>query len=446
MIKYLIIVSYIINSCLKVYGQTNVRKTDDGYSLFRDGKPYYVNGVGGEGNFKKMVEIGANSVRTWGVENAQAVLDEAQKNGITVMLGLWLNQERQGFDYDNKEKVKKQLEYYKTVVEKFKNHPALLMWGIGNELDLDYKNPNAWYAVQDIAKYIHQSDPNHPTSTVIAGLDSMDAQYIKQRCPDVEILGINTYGDIGSVSRNIKRFGWDGPYMITEWGPRGYWEAPVTSWKVSIEQNSSEKRDIYYNQFQKYILPNKNYCLGSYAFYWGAKQEYTETWFGLFSKENVPTEAIDALQEDFTGNKIDKPAPSLSKLTIEGKEATDNVMLKAEDVFNAEVVLKGMDEKTIRSLNYRWRILEESTDKKSGGDAEAEAAEIPGLIIKGSNSNNLKFRAPDREGMYRLFVSIMNNGKVAYANLPFKVLPRAEGDKQMKLVKMKYTDMKDFEQ
>ncbi len=431
---------------MKVYGQTNVRKTDDGYSLFRDGKPYYVNGVGGEGNFKKMVEIGANSVRTWGVENAQAVLDEAQKNGITVMLGLWLNQERQGFDYDNKEKVKKQLEYYKTVVEKFKNHPALLMWGIGNELDLDYKNPNAWYAVQDIAKYIHQSDPNHPTSTVIAGLDSMDAQYIKQRCPDVEILGINTYGDIGSVSRNIKRFGWDGPYMITEWGPRGYWEAPVTSWKVSIEQNSSEKRDIYYNQFQKYILPNKNYCLGSYAFYWGAKQEYTETWFGLFSKENVPTEAIDALQEDFTGNKIDKPAPSLSKLTIEGKEATDNVMLKAEDVFNAEVVLKGMDEKTIRSLNYRWRILEESTDKKSGGDAEAEAAEIPGLIIKGSNSNNLKFRAPDREGMYRLFVSIMNNGKVAYANLPFKVLPRAEGDKQMKLVKMKYTDMKDFEQ
>jgi len=274
----------------------------------------------------------------------------------------------------------------------------------------------------------------------------MDAQYIKQRCPDVEILGINTYGDIGSVSRNIKRFGWDGPYMITEWGPRGYWEAPVTSWKVSIEQNSSEKRDIYYNQFQKYILPNKNYCLGSYAFYWGAKQEYTETWFGLFSKQNVPTEAIDALQEDFTGNKIDKPAPSLSKLTIEGKEATDNVMLKAEDVFNAEVVLKGMDEKTIRSLNYRWRILEESTDKKSGGDAEAEAAEIPGLIIKGSNSNNLKFRAPDREGMYRLFVSIMNNGKVAYANLPFKVLPRAEGDKQMKLVKMKYTDMKDFEQ
>ena len=446
MIKYLIIVSLIINSCLKVYGQTNVRKTDDGYSLVRDGKPYYVNGVGGEGNFKKMVEIGANSVRTWGVENAQAVLDEAQKNGITVMLGLWLNQERQGFDYDNKEKVKKQLEYYKTVVEKFKNHPALLMWGIGNELDLDYKNPNAWYAVQDIAKFIHESDPNHPTSTVIAGLDSMDAQYIKQRCPDVEILGINTYGDIGSVSRNIKRFGWDGPYMITEWGPRGYWEAPVTSWKVSIEQNSSEKRDIYYNQFQKYILPNKNYCLGSYAFYWGAKQEYTETWFGLFSKENVPTEAIDALQEDFTGNKIDKPAPSLSKLTIEGKEATDNVMLKAEDVFNAEVVLKGMDEKTIRSLNYRWRILEESTDKKSGGDAEAEAAEIPGLIIKGSNSNNLKFRAPDREGMYRLFVSIMNNGKVAYANLPFKVLPRAEGDKQMKLVKVKYTDMKDFEQ
>ena len=446
MIKFLLFISIIFFTCIDVHAQTSVQKTPDGFTLRCNGKPYYVNGVGGEGNFKKMVEIGANSIRTWGVENAQSILDEAQKNGITVMLGLWMNQERQGFDYDNAEKVKKQFEYYKGVIEKYKNHPALLAWGIGNELDLDYKNPNAWYAVQDIAKYIHQTDPFHPTTTVIAGLDSMDAQYIKQRCPDVEILCINTYGDIGNVSRNIKRFGWDGPYMITEWGPRGYWEAPQTDWKVSIEQNSSEKRDVYYNQYQKYILPNKNNCLGSYAFYWGAKQEYTETWFGLFSKENIPTEAIDALQENFTGNKIENPAPSLSKLTLEGKEVSENISIKADDIFSAQVDLKSTDENILKKYKYRWRILEESTDKKSGGDAEAEADEVPGLVIKGANSNAIKFRAPERAGMYRLFVSIMNNGKVAYANLPFKVIPRAEGDKQMKFVKMRFTDMKDFEQ
>ena len=186
--------------------------------------------------------------------------------------------------------------------------------------------------------------------------------------------------------------------------------------------------------------------MGSYAFYWGAKQEYTETWFGLFSKENIPTEAIDALQENFTGNKIENPAPSLSKLTIEGKEVSENISIKADDIFSAQVDLKSTDENILKKYKYRWRILEESTDKKSGGDAEAEADEVPGLVLKGANSNAIKFRAPERAGMYRLFVSIMNNGKVAYANLPFKVIPRAEGDKQMKFVKMKFTDMKDFEQ
>jgi hypothetical protein len=45
---------------------------------------------------------------------------------------------------------------------------------------------------------------------------------------------VNTYGDIAGVPANISRFGWTGPYMITEWGVNGYWESPKTSWDVSI--------------------------------------------------------------------------------------------------------------------------------------------------------------------------------------------------------------------
>lgn len=428
----------------QLLAQTKVVKTQEGFQLIRNGNPYYVKGVGGEGNFDKMVQIGANSVRVWGVENAENVLNEAQKNGISVMLGLWLNQERQGFDYDDSEKVIKQFNYYKTIIEKYKNHPALLMWGIGNELDLDYKNPNAWNAVQDIAKYIHQVDPNHPTSTVTAGLDSMDVAYIKERCPDVEIYCINTYGDIGNVPTNIKKYGWNGPYMITEWGPRGYWEAPQTEWKVSLEQSSTEKRDLYYNSYQNFIEPNKNYCLGSYAFYWGNKQEYTETWFGLFSKDNLPTEAVDALEENFKGKKVEKAAPSLSQISIDGKLASENIVLKAEEIYGAEVIIK-LNGENAKHTKFIWRILEESTDKKSGGDAEAEAEEIQGLIIKGNNKNSIKFRAPQNAGHFRLFATIKRNGKVAYANIPFKVIPRTQDDKQVRFVKFKYTDLKDFE-
>ncbi|MFM6943741.1 MAG: hypothetical protein ACKOXV_00460, partial [Bacteroidota bacterium] len=72
----------------------------DGYEFYRNGKPYYVKGLGGDVHLDIAVKIGANSIRTWGVERAQQVLDEAQQKGLTVMLGFWLQHERHGFDYD----------------------------------------------------------------------------------------------------------------------------------------------------------------------------------------------------------------------------------------------------------------------------------------------------------------------------------------------------------
>jgi hypothetical protein len=423
--------------------QTKVVKTHVGYQLLRDGKPYYVKGLGGEVNFDKMVEVGANSLRTWGIDDAQHVLDEAQKRGLTVMLGLWLQHERHGFDYDNSEKVLSQLNHFKSIVDKFKNHPALLLWGVGNELDLNYTNPNCWNAVQDVAKYIHQVDPNHPTSTVTAGLDSLEVGHILKRCPDIDIYCINTYGDIANVPANVLKFGWKGPYMITEWGPNGYWESPKTSWGVSLEQSSTEKRNVYSERYKKYIEPNKNYCLGSYAFLWGAKQEYTETWFGLFSKDNKMTEPIDAIQEVFTDKPIDKPASTIKSFFINNKIATDNIVLKAEGRNQANFTIELP--KNMGMPKYKWRIIQESTDKKSGGDKEDEAIEIGGLI-KNGKSNVITFLAPKNPGQYRLFVSALYNDKLAYANIPFLVTPRDENEKQAKAVQFKYVDMKSFDQ
>jgi hypothetical protein len=404
-----------------------------------------VKGVGGEVNFDKMIAIGANSFRTWGVENAQKVLDEAQKRGLTVMLGLWLQHERHGFDYDNKEKVKSQLEYFKNVIKQFKDHPALLMWGVGNELDLDYTNPNCWNAVQDIAQYIHQIDPNHPTSTVTAGLDSLEVQYIKSRCPDIDIYSINTYGDIAGVPKNIAKYGWNGPYMITEWGPNGHWESPQTKWGVSIEQTSTEKTASYLNRYKEYIAPNKNYCLGSYAFLWGAKQEYTETWYGLFSKDNLPTEPIDALEFVFTGNMSKNPAPSVMAMQVDGKDAFSSINIKGGEKYPASIKILLSDSLSNERVDFVWRIFEESTDKKSGGDVEAEATELTGLIIKGSNKSEIVFRTPLQAGSYRIFVTVIHNGKVAYANIPFKVIAREVGEKQSRFIQVKVTDMKEFE-
>ncbi|MEN9511449.1 MAG: hypothetical protein RLZZ370_1268 [Bacteroidota bacterium] len=424
--------------------QTSIQRSGDSFLLMRNGAPYYVRGVGGTVQLDVAVSIGANSIRTWGIEEAESILDAAHARGLTVMLGFWLQHERHGFNYSDTAKVGRQYRHFCQAINKFKDHPALLLWGIGNELDLNYTNPACWDAVQQLARYAHLVDPNHPTSTVTAGLDSMDVQWILKKAPDIDLLGINTYGDIAGVPRNIRRYGWSGPYMITEWGPNGYWEAPQTSWKASIEQSSSEKKAVYLSRYQDFIAPNTSQCLGSYAFLWGAKQEYTETWFGLFNKNGQPTEPIDALEFVFTGRWPSKPAPSISAMSIVGFEQQE-ARLKAGNWHHATLTAQ-LGQGAVQqhpNLRYTWAILEESTDKKSGGDAEQAAASVRSNM-RGAHSNKLQFRAPDKPGAYRLFVHVEYNGKTAYHNLPFWVQERSPEDGPARLIQIKPQDMRSF--
>ncbi|MEY2999624.1 MAG: hypothetical protein RLZZ02_1433, partial [Bacteroidota bacterium] len=145
---------------------TSVERTiDGGYTFMRNGSPYYVRGAGGIEYIADVARFGGNSIRTWSHDNAKEILDEAHRHGITVMMGLWVQHERHGFDYDNAERVASQLEMFSQVIDQLKDHPALLAWSVGNEVDLNYSNTNVWYAVEDIAAMIQRKDPNHPVTT-----------------------------------------------------------------------------------------------------------------------------------------------------------------------------------------------------------------------------------------------------------------------------------------
>lgn len=438
--------------CSPIWGQVKVVTSKNGsHTLYRNGKPYYIKGVGGEGNYDLLVRIGGNSIRTWGTEHAREILDEAQKKGLTVMLGLWLQTERQGFDYDNSEKVANQLHYFQTIIDKYKDHPALLFWGIGNELDLQYKNIKCWNAVQDIAAYIHKTDPNHPTSTVTAGLDSTEVRLIKRMAPDIDIYGINTYGEIGYISAAIKKYGWEKPYIITEWGTNGYWESANTTWSVAIEPTSSEKTIKFYERYTKYIEPDSANCLGSYAFYWGNKQEYTESWFGLFSKDNMPTEPIDALESAFLKKNPANPAPTIIKLTLNSQANFESIRLKPGKTYEANVIAgigNGMGKSfpdSAGALKYQWKVLKESNDKRSGGDTEAEAALVTGAL-KHSRKPSVSLITPSESGAYRLFLTVEYNDKQANANIPFYVEQGSASDISPRLFEFRKTDMNSFRQ
>ncbi|MDG1332471.1 MAG: glycoside hydrolase family 2 TIM barrel-domain containing protein [Crocinitomicaceae bacterium] len=416
-----------------------VSKEDGKWTLLVKGEPFYIKGAGGEKHLDVLLECGGNTIRTWGVENAQEVLDLAQKKGLKVMMGLWVQHERHGFDYNDEDKIRKQLESFRLAVRRYKDHPALLLWGIGNEYELQYNNTKVWKAVNDIAEMVQEEDPNHPTSTVTAGTNDVKVAFVKNELTAIDIYGINTYGDIGNVHKVLEKANFERPYMITEWGPNGHWESPKTRWGASIEQTSSEKAAVYKDRYEKYIWDKREQCLGSFAFLWGQKQEYTSTWYGVFTEDGEPTEAIDVLEYNWKGEFPENRAPKIEDLKINGNQLEKNTILGGNEKVSIEVLATDMNSD---KLKYSWELYPESTDLKSGGDAENKPVSILGRLSKKS-SPKVEMKAPIREGKYRLFVTVTDGVRVSYANIPFYVDPKnMEEDTRVRFIQQ---DIKSFE-
>jgi hypothetical protein len=435
---YVFIFLFLLSGLGDVWAQAipvTVSRNEAGvWQLLRNGKPYEVRGAGGNVQLDKLVEVGGNSIRTWSTDNAQEVLDEAHSKGLTVMMGLWVQHERHGFDYNDEKKVAAQLESFKKVILQFKDHPALLMWGIGNEVDLFYTNTRVWAAINDIAKFIHEVDRNHPTSTVTAGLDEKEVKLILRDAPEIDVYCVNTYGDIAGVRKNIRSFGWQGPYMITEWGPNGHWEVAKTKWGAPVEQSSSEKAKSYRDRLSNEIQADKDFCIGSYVFLWGHKQETTSTWYGLFSADGNASEAVEVLQDIWKPGTVKNRTPVLDSLWINGKKKGDYITLTADEIYEASAFIKDADNDLLKSS---WVIVPESRDIKSGGDAESAPTPIAGLFKK-KTTTTAKFFAPSTEGAYRLFFETVDgNGHYAYTNVPFYVMPRKAGQSPKRAVSFK---------
>jgi len=424
----LIIASFILLiSCSNTTGESSPslvelkKNTQNQYRLFVNDKEFFVKGAGLEfGNIKALSEKGGNSFRTWRTENGQQdaleVLNEAQKNGLLILMGLEVGRERHGFDYNDSITVKKQFDYIKGEIERLKNHPALLGWAIGNELNLGAKNLKVYNAVNDISLMIHNIDPNHPTTTTLAGIGEREIDYIKEHCTDIDFISIQMYGEIVNLQKRISDAGWEGPYMVTEWGATGHWEVDRTEWNVAIEQTSQEKAKDFINRYDLAIEADKENCLGSYVFLWAQKQERTPTWYGMFLEDGSKTETVDAMQYIWTGKWPENRCPSIDSFKIDDRNAYDNIMLKANTEIKAHVFFKNYEND---SLTFRWKILSESTDLGWGGDFEKR----PETIYSTEAGENIEIKAPKNLGAYRLFVYVVDDqSNAATANIPFKVI------------------------
>jgi hypothetical protein len=214
----LLCLSFCITACSDAISVTVMEK-EGRYQLNRGGEPYEIKGAGLE--YKDVgvfASHGGNSIRTWRTDNVESsgieVLDDAARHGVTVALCIEIGRERLGFDYDDEAAVAAQLEFARGEVMKYKDHPALLVWMIGNEPNLHFKNPKVFDAINDISRMIHELDGRHPTTTALSGFNAELAGLIETRVPDLDFVSIQMYGDIVNLPRYINEIGFDQPYMV----------------------------------------------------------------------------------------------------------------------------------------------------------------------------------------------------------------------------------------
>jgi hypothetical protein len=406
-------------------GAVPVRVVRDGagFALLRDGKPYAIKGAGLEfGSVEELAARGGNSFRTWrtenGVQSGREVLDVAARHGVTVAMCIEIGRERHGFDYDDATAVSRQLEYARREVLKYRDHPALLAWIIGNEPNLRYTNPKVFDAINDISKMIHEVDPNHPTTTALAGFDASLVALVETRIPDLDFVSIQMYGDIVNLPRYLSQLNVGRPYLVTEWGATGHWEVRKTTWGSPIEHTSSEKAAQYRKAHEAIVASGDRRLPGSYVFLWGQKQERTPTWYGMFLADGSATEAVDYMQFAWTGAWPANRAPRVVALTLDAKRATDNVVVAPGQRIGASI--EAVDPEG-RPLRYSWWVTREITLTQDGGDEEPVPPTVR-VRMEGGDGAEPWFIAPRRTGAYRLFVYVHDGaGSAGHANFPFYV-------------------------
>jgi hypothetical protein len=382
----------------------------EGWQLLRNGQPFLVKGAVGWSRLDQLAAAGANAVR---IGTDEKVLNQAQRLGLSALVGLPLGLPRRGFDYASTTQTAAQRAKIRELVLKLKNHPAVLMWAIGNEPTIFTPKEQRivlWKEVNHIAELVHSLDPNHPVIAVVGGeqwkrnLGEMD-----EFSPALDAVGLNAYADMLTLPEDLAKQGWKRPYLITEFGPRGHWQVAKTSWGARIEDSSTEKAEVYRRAFE-HAIKGRPQCLGSFVFLWGWKMEKTHTWYGMFLEDGSRTEAVDVLAQFWTGkppvNRSPRIGPGKIQMTREPGTPLLHCSVEASDPEGDPLAIE-------------WDLRRDvASNPAVGGDFELLEPAIKGAVLESKGAAAV-IRLPEQAGNYRVFVYVRDGkGGAATANVP----------------------------
>jgi Glycosyl hydrolases family 2, TIM barrel domain/PKD domain len=412
MTRRLIVSILLTLTAIGVHAEAVPVKIIPGAGITRGGQPYFVKGAAGDEHLDELVATGGNSIRTWSTNGLLPILDEAQKRGLTVCVGIWLEPECSYFSYLKPEHCARQTKRVKQDVLRYRDHPALLFWGLGNEAEGNGDNDPYWKQLEVLAKAVKELDSAHPTFTALAGLQPAKIRGLTAHTPSLDFVGINTYAALHALRGYLAKEKWTRPWVVTEYGPRGFWESPRAKWGAPIEPFSGAKAELIRKAYKAAIQPGGD-CWGGYIFLWGQKQEATSTWFGVFTESGDSTATRDVMHELWNNQPPPERAPELKSLTslVAKKEIAPN------SEFTAQAEASDPDGDP---LTYHWTLTPESSGRDSH-NRERKTKPLPKCLIH-AEGPSATFHAPSKPGDYRVHLLVTDTHKrAATGNFPIKV-------------------------
>ncbi|PWH83698.1 hypothetical protein DIS18_03845 [Algibacter marinivivus] len=415
--------------------QTTVQKIENNWTILVDGSPFEIKGATfGYGDdvenydtyFKDLNFLGVNCIRTWATgENTKQLLDAAHKYNVKVMVGIWMRHGRPGMEDDDsfnyledKEGAEDMYVNAINTVEEYKNHPAVLTWGIGNEVYLNMATDEEKEAysklLERICSQIKTLDPNHPITSVEAW--TFGFKWWQKYVPSIDIYGLNSYGaGAGYLASELEKTGVDKPYVITEFGVTGEWDIKNEKHGIKVEPNDQQKYESISKGYQDWII-SKPANIGVFVFHYADGDKFISPWlFTHYKKMYRPQ--YWAIRKAYTGSEPKNNVPVIETFTLPDVTRKSGtwipVTLKTSDVEN---------EKLSISFNYNQR-----TGSRKRRD------QINPLNFRGNLIEGYEIQLPKEDGAIKVYVNV----KDTYNNVGIASTSILVFDEEAKKIKYK---------
>lgn len=263
----------------------------ENYQLFVNGEPFVIKGVSysptpvGQSivagynwwsdpntyqtDFPMIREMGANTIRTYDATKAtKEAMDAASQNNLYIIMNYWVDWYA---DLSDPETRQTMIDEFVEMVHKWRDHPAVLMWEFGCEVNMFYPGDKEdWYSLlREAAQAAHEEEGKnfHPVITAEAEILHLGRQEYLSDDASLEALdawGITIYRGASFGIFSAYQAKSDKPVILAEWG------CDALDIRTMVENQDAQASYVgsLWNEIESNLGIVGGRCLGGTVFEW----------------------------------------------------------------------------------------------------------------------------------------------------------------------------------